>query len=162
MKSIIVAMDQNRGIGAENDLLWLRDLPDDLAHFKKVTTGGTVVMGRKTFDSIKKPLVDRQNIAITRSPDAIASDNVAVASSLEEAYQMAKHDIFIIGGGQIYKQAFDDAERLYVTEVQASFPQASVFFPEIRSSEWQEIYRVSNKADERNKYDFDFVIYERY
>lgn len=162
MKSIIVAMDEGRGIGAENDLLWLRDLPDDLAHFRKITIGNTVIMGRKTFESIKKPLKDRQNIIVTRSPEVVGLvEGVTVASSLEEAYQMAEHDIFVIGGGQIYKQALDDIERLCVTEVKTKFPLATVFFPEIKSSEWKEISRVSNEADERNKYDFDFVVYER-
>lgn len=161
MKSIIVAMDRGRGIGAENDLLWLRDLPDDLAHFRKITTGNTVIMGRKTFESIKKPLKDRQNIIITRYPEAIALEGVVTTSSLQDAYQLAQHNIFIIGGGQIYEQALKDAERLYITEVNARFPQATVFFPKINNSDWKEVSRVSNKADKRNRYDFDFVTYER-
>lgn len=159
MKSIIVAYDQNRGIGAENDLLWQRDLPADLAHFREKTTGATVIMGRKTFQSIGRPLPNRQNIVVSRS-GMPATEGVQVVANLEEAYEAAEHDIFVIGGGSIYAQALADMDRVYASEVKAAFPQATVFFPAL-GAEWHEIERIARKADEKNRYDVDFVVYDR-
>lgn len=159
MKAIVVAMDKNRGIGAGNDLLWQRDLPADLANFKRLTTGGSVIMGRKTFESIGRPLPNRQNVVITRQPDFIA-EGALVVGSLQDAYEIAEHDIFVIGGGEIYTQALDDVDRLYATEVGATFPVATVFFPSL-NERWRETSRTSYPADEQNKYAFDFVIYEK-
>lgn len=159
MKSMVVAMDKNRGIGADNDLLWLRDLPADLAHFKRVTTGGSIIMGRKTFDSIGRPLPERQNIVLSGTPTGVKG--VITAGSLKAAYAIAQFPIFVIGGGTVYEQAIDDMDRLYVTEVQAEFPQATVFFPPIDTAIWKEVTREHHDADERNKYAFNFVVYER-
>ena len=159
MKAIVVAMDRHNGIGAENDLLWLRDLPADLAHFKKLTTGNTVIMGRKTFQSIGRPLADRQNIVVSRTPTGV--EGVMTAGSLEAAYALARYDIFVIGGGQIYEQAMNDMDVLYVTEVDEEFPQATVFFPSIDTGVWKEVSREHHEADEKNKYAFDFVTYKR-
>ena len=158
MKTIVVAYDQHRGIGADNDLLWQRDLPDDLAHFKQVTAGGSLIMGRKTYDSIGRALPGRQNIVVSHQPLEIAG--VTAVGSLDDAYAVATGEIFIIGGGMVYAQALPHADRIYGTEVHANFPQASVFFPEL-GNEWHEVSRESHKADHRNKYDFDFVVYER-
>ena len=160
MKSIIVAMDKNNGIGADNDLLWARDLPADLAHFKKLTVGKSIVMGRKTFESIGRPLPDRQNIIISRK-GALGAPGTLTAASLETAYNLAQFDIFIIGGGQIYQQALSDMDRLYVTEVDASFQNATVHFPVIDPAIWNEVSRDHHDADNKNKYAFDFVVYER-
>lgn len=160
MKAIIVAMDRNRGIGAENDLLWQRDLPADLAHFKRLTTGKSIIMGRKTFESIGRPLPDRQNIIVSRS-GALGVEGTMTAASLPTAYALAQYDVFVIGGGEIYQQAMYDVDRLYVTEVHTVFPEASVFFPKIDLDVWQEMSREHHKADERNKYAFDFVTYIR-
>lgn len=161
MKSIIVAYDRARGIGANNELLWQRDLPADLAHFKELTTGNVVIMGRNTFDSIGKPLPNRQNIVISRKPLDI--EGVTVVHSLEDAYKVAEADkeVFVIGGGQIYTLAFPTVGRIYATEVDASFVQADVFFPTISADEWHEKTRQHYDSDERNKYNFDFVTYER-
>ena len=159
MKSIVVAIDQNNGIGADNDLLWLRDLPDDLAHFRSTTMGGTVVMGRRTFDGIGKPLSGRENIVVTSHPGEV--EGVIYVNSLDEAYEKATNEIFVIGGGRVYADAIDDMDILYVTEVQASFPQASVFFPAIDKSAWREEFREHHDADERNKYAYEFVKYVR-
>lgn len=159
MKAIVVALDKNNGIGADNDLLWQRDLPADLAHFKKITTGGSIIMGRNTFQSIGRPLPDRENIVVTRTPTGI--QGVLSAASLESAYEVARYPIFVIGGGQIYAQSINDMDILYVTEVQAEFPQATVFFPAIDESVWQETSREHHEADEKNKYAFDFVRYEK-
>lgn len=160
MKAIVVAVDKNSGIGAENDLLWQRDLPADLAHFKKLTVGKSVVMGRKTYESIGRPLPDRQNIVVSRS-SPVGVDKVLTAYSLEAAYALAQYDVMVIGGGQIYAQAIDSIDRLYVTEVDAEFPQATIFFPKINCDDWQEVSRDHHEADEKNKYAFDFVVYDR-
>lgn len=160
MKRIIVAYDENRGIGASNDLLWVRDLPADLRHFRDVTTGSTVIMGRKTYESIGKPLPNRYNIIISRAPDKI--DGVTVVSSLDEAYAIAStEDVYVIGGGQIYELAIDRVDEILATEVEATFPQAEIFFPEISKEVWQETSREHHKRDEKNKYPFDWVTYTR-
>lgn len=159
MKSIVVAMDKNNGIGADNDLLWQRDLPADLAHFKRLTTGGSIIMGRKTFESIGRPLPNRENIVVSRTPTGI--DGVLTAASLEAAYALARYPVSVIGGGQIYAQSLDDVDKLYVTYVDAEFPQATVFFPQINCETWQEVSRDHHEADDKNKYAFDFVEYER-
>jgi dihydrofolate reductase len=159
MKAIVVAVDEQMGIGADNDLLWSRDLPADLAHFKKITTGGSVIMGRKTFDSIGRPLPERENIVVTSKP--VAAPGVLSAASLNSAYELARYPVFVIGGGQIYSQAVNDMDRLYVTEVKNTFVQATVFFPTIDTSVWTEVSREHHHADDSNKYDFDFVVYDR-
>lgn len=159
MKAIVVAVDKNNGIGANNDLLWQRDLPADLAHFKKLTTGGSIIMGRKTFESIGRPLPKRENIVVSRSPTGVPG--VLTASSLASAYELARYPVFIIGGGQVYEQAMDDVDVLYVTQVDAVFEQATVFFPQINCEDWEEVERDHHEADENNKYAFDFVRYQR-
>lgn len=159
MKAIVVAVDKNNGIGAGNDLLWQRDLPADLAHFKQLTTGGSVIMGRKTFESIGRPLPNRENIVVSRTPTGV--QGVLTAASLEAAYALARYPIFVIGGGQIYEQALDDMDTLYVTQVDAEFPEATVFFPQINCLGWQEVSRDHHEPDENNKYAFDFVQYRK-
>jgi len=160
MKRIIVAYDKNRGIGASNDLLWVRDLPADLRRFRDVTTGSAVIMGRKTYESIGKPLANRHNIVISRTPDRI--DGVTVVSSLDEAYAAAPtEDIYVIGGGQIYELAISRVDEILATEVEAAFPQAEIFFPELDPTMWHEVSREHHGSDENNKYAFDFVIYAR-
>lgn len=159
MKAIVVAIDKNNGIGAENDLLWQRDLPSDLQQFKKLTVGKSIIMGRKTFESIGRPLPDRQNIVVTSHPTGV--QGVLSAASLEAAYALAQYDVIVIGGGQIYSQAINNVDRLYVTEVDAEFPQATVFFPAVDTSIWKEAAREHHEPDERNKYAYDFVTYDR-
>lgn len=159
MKTIVVAIDKNNGIGADNDLLWQRDLPADLAHFKKLTVGRSIVMGRKTFESIGRPLPDRQNIVVSSTPTGVKG--VITANSLSAAYALAQYDVAVIGGGQIYAAALNDVNTLYVTEVDAEFPNATIFFPEINCQDWQEVDRDHHEADDENKYSFDFVTYQR-
>lgn len=158
MKYIVVAYDRNRGIGANNDLLWQRDLPADLKRFKQLTTGGSIIMGRKTFESIGRALPERQNIVVSHAP--VEADGIETADSLPAAYALARHEIFVIGGGSIFEQALPDTDVVYATEVDASFPQATVFFPPL-GPEWHETDRVRHEADEKNKYAYDFVTYER-
>lgn len=161
MKSIVVAYDKNRGIGAANDLLWQRDLPADLQRFKELTTGNAIIMGRKTFESIGRALPNRQNIVISRG--ALNAVGVTVAHGLDEAYEAVEpgKEAFVIGGGQIYAQALDTVDRVYATEVDAEFPQADIFFPPLEEARWQEAEREYHPADERNKYDFDTAVYIR-
>lgn len=158
MRSIVVAYDRHRGIGADNDLLWGRDLPADLAHFKTLTMGKSIVMGRKTFESIGRALPGRQNIVVSRGEYA-APDDVLVVPTLEAAYDAADSDVAIIGGGQIYEHALKDVDIIYATEVDAEFPQATVFFPEISREIWHETSREKHEPDERNKYAYEFVTY---
>lgn len=160
MKAIVVAYDRNRGIGADNDLLWMRDLPADLKNFKKLTTGKSIIMGRKTFESIgSRPLPDRQNIVLSRTPTGV--EKVITAGSLGAAYAIAQFPIMVIGGASVYKDALADIDTIYATEVDATFPQATVFFPEINLNEWRETSRERHEIDEKNKYPFYFVKYSR-
>lgn len=160
MKTIVVAMDKNRAIGANNDLPWGRDLKDDLVNFKRLTTGQTIIMGRKTFESIgARPLPNRENIVVSRTPTGVKG--VLTALSLPAAYALARNDIYIIGGGQIYEQTIGEVDRLVVTYVDTEFTEADVYFPQINCQVWAEVSRDRHEADERNKYAFDIVAYER-
>ncbi len=161
MKNIVVAYDKNRGIGAHNDLLWQRDLPADLAHFKDLTTGSAIIMGHKTYESIGRPLPNRQNIVLSREPLDIPG--IIVVSNLDDAYAAVDpgKEIFVIGGGQIYALALPTIDRVYATEVDASFAQADVFFPQLATSEWRQVIREHHEHDAKNAYSFDFVTYDR-
>ena len=161
MKAIVVAYGKNREIGADNDMPWSNSLKDDLKHFKQLTSGSTIIVGRKTFASFgNRPLPNRENIVVTRANEEI--EGTIVAHSLDEAYALASSEnIFVIGGGQVYAEAINDMDVLYITEVNASFNNATVFFPQKDKSLWLEVSREHHAADERNKYDFDFVKYER-
>ena len=161
MITIIAAIANNNAIGKDNDLIW--HLPADLKRFKKVTSGHHILMGRNTFESIGKPLPNRTSVIITRNNDYFV-DGCLVANSIEEAIELSKEDntVFIIGGAQIYKQAMERGlvDKLDITYVHHDF-EADAFFPEIDLTEWREISREDFKADEKNKYDYSFVSYER-
>ena len=160
MKTIVVAMDKSGAIGARNDLPWGRALKGDLAHFKKVTTGGSLIMGRKTFESIgSRPLPNRENIVVTSRPTAVKG--VLSALSIEAAYALARYPVFIIGGGQIFEATLDDADQMFVTYVDAEFADADIFFPSIDPEVWQETSRQHHPADDDNAYSFDIVTYIR-
>ena len=158
MKTIIVAYDRNHGIGFDNDMPWKRDLKADLQRFKEITTGNAIIMGRKTFESLPGVLPNRLNIVITRQQLTI--EGVTVVGSLEEAYEAASAypETFVVGGEQIYWQAIEGVDRILVTEVDAKF-QAHQFFPELDMTIWQEAGREHHKADDQNKYNYDFVTY---
>ena len=158
MRSIVVAYDQRRGIGASNDLLWKRDLPADLRHFKDLTMGGSLIMGRNTYDSIGKALPGRENIVVTHR--AIDVVDVVAVDGLAAAYAAAHGNQFVIGGEQIFRQSLPDIDVVYATEVHQEFPQAEIFFPEL-GEDWREVAREAHLADERNKYDYDFVTYAK-
>jgi dihydrofolate reductase len=158
MISMIVAMAENRAIGKDNDLPW--HLPADLKHFKALTMGKPMIMGRKTFDSIGRPLPGRRTIVVTRNMQWY-TEGVDAADSLEGAIQMAEmaEEIMIVGGAQIYAQAMVHADRLYVTEVALKI-DGDAYFPQIDASEWSETARQSFPAED-GKPAYAFVTYER-
>ena len=160
MISLIVAASINNAIGKENQLLW--HLPNDLKFFKNTTWGGVVIMGRKTFESVNKPLPGRTNIVITKQPDWNA-ENVEVANSLDDALEKATalnfKEIFIIGGGEIYKQSIAIANRIYLTKVHTEI-DGDAFFPDL-NNDWKMISNRDFKSDEKNKFDHSFQIWER-
>ena len=160
--AIITAYGRDRAIGQDGDLPWGRSLPADLANFKRLTSGGCVIMGRKTFESIgRRPLPNRENIVISSTPTGVPK--VLTALNLPSALALARYDTFIIGGAQVYADALQhpDVTALYATEVDADFPQADTFFPPLDIDQWQEISRQHHPADEHNAYTFDFVEYRR-
>ena len=154
---VIVAIDSAGGIGINNTLPWR--LPEDLAHFKRTTSGHPIIMGRKTFDSIGRPLPNRRNIVVTRN-HAWSHPGVESVSSLEQAAQLvAGSDAYIIGGAQIYQQALPLAQRLIVTEIARRF-DCDAFFPAIDGQQWQAVARESHHDASQNL-DYAFVTYER-
>lgn len=167
-KCIIVAIADNNAIGKDNALLW--HISEDLKFFKRTTTGCPVIMGRKTFESIGRPLPKRTNIVISRG--FTAPEGVIVVSSLAEAYEAASQSnsepveespsrLFIIGGGQIYSQAIAEADRLIVTHVHTVIEDADTFFPAIDPSIWKVEERSEMLHDDESGFDFEFVIYKR-
>ena len=159
--TVIVAAGENNAIGKDNDLIW--HLSDDLKRFKRLTNGHHIIMGRKTFESFPKPLPNRIHVIITRQKDYKAPEGVIVVNSLADALDAARKDNnpFIIGGGEIYKQAIPLADKLEITRVHATFDDADTFFPEINSSVWSEIDRVTHDADEKHNHAFSFITYLR-
>lgn len=161
-KAIVVAYDKNRAIGRNGDLPWGRSLPADLAHFKKLTKGGNVIMGRKTFESIgSRPLPERENIVISSRPTGVKK--VLTAMNLRSALALSRYPTFIIGGSQVYKDALDTPEidTIYATEIDVEFPDADTFFPKLDMTVWEEVSRTHHPTDDDNAYAFDFVTYKR-
>lgn len=159
MITIIAAIANNNALGKNNQLIW--HLPADLIRFKKTTLNHYVIMGRKTFESLKKPLPNRTTIIVTRNKNYKA-DGCIVTHSLKEALTVSKNEenVFILGGAKIYEQAIKFADVLDITLVHHNF-EADAFFPEIDKSIWKESARQDLKADEKNKYDYSFVTYIR-
>ena len=160
MINLIVAKASNNVIGAKNDLIW--HLPNDLKHFKNLTSGHPIIMGRKTFESLGRPLPNRTNIVVTRDKDWQA-ENIEKEFSLEKAIESAKKindDIYIIGGGNIYKQAMEFADVLYITEVHHEF-EGDTYFPEIDEEIWEEVARENFMKDEKHPYAYSYVTYKR-
>ena len=163
--AVIVAAAENGVIGRNNALPW--HLPEDLRYFKRVTMGKPIVMGRKTFESIGRPLPGRSNIVITRNPD-FRPPGVKVVASLEEALSLATEialidgaaELVVIGGAEIYREAIPRAERLYLTEVHARV-EGDARLPTIDWGQWREVGRERHAASGANPYDYSFVVYER-
>ncbi|MFZ4931300.1 dihydrofolate reductase [Chryseobacterium sp. Mn2064] len=160
MTTIVVAMGEKNEIGFENQLLW--HLPKDLKHFKDITSGHPVIMGRKTYESIGKALPNRTNIVVSRKKDWF-EEGILIVGSLKEAVKFAKkidEEIFIIGGGNIYEQTMDIVDKLEVTLVKADL-QADTFFPKIDEKIWEKTNEICHEKDEKNGYDFCFQTFER-
>ncbi len=168
--SAIVATDRNRVIGKDNEIPWY--LPGDMAYFKQTTMYHHVIMGRKTFDSIGRPLPKRTNIVLSNNPYFVAND-IIVAQTIEEALELAaeveEDEAFIIGGGAIYEASLEYWDRIYLTEVDLEVPDTDasgnkvqlVYFPEIKPKEWRLVSKKANPADEKNPYPYIFKILEK-
>ncbi|MDP4601244.1 MAG: dihydrofolate reductase [Polaribacter sp.] len=161
MITLIAAIGKNNALGKNNDLIW--HLPADLKRFRQLTTGHHMIMGRKTYESIGKPLPNRTTIIVSRNPEYF-QEGCLTASSLENAIQIAKNEevICIVGGEQIYRKALENnlVDALDITLVHDEF-DADVFFPEIDLKIWEEISRENFKADEKNKFDYSFIQYQK-
>lgn len=160
--SIMVARSDNNVIGKDNDLVW--HMPADLKYFKETTSGHYVVMGRKTYESVDKPLPGRLNIIVTRQSDYYREACIVV-HSLEEALALGREngqqELFILGGAEIYRLGLEVADRIYLTEIHGEF-EGDTFFPEIDQAIWKEVKRDDHEADEKNPHPYSFVILERH
>jgi len=170
--SIISAIGKNNEIGRNNALLW--DLPADMKHFREITSGHTVIMGQKTFESLGvspsgelgRPLPKRRNIVLTKDEN-FKREGIEIVYSVDELIDLLEKtekedsECFVIGGGQIYKLFIDKADKLYITHVEVEFPDADTFFPQIDMTKWQKISEDKHESDEKNKYPYSFVEYKR-
>ncbi|WP_099362819.1 dihydrofolate reductase [Fredinandcohnia onubensis] len=160
MISLLVAMDRNQLIGKDNDLPWR--LPADLAYFKRVTMGHPIIMGRKTFDSIGRPLPGRENIIVTRDT-SYEAEGCKVIHSIEEIVSMNQQtdqELFVIGGAEIFKEILPHSDRLYITEINEEF-KGDTYFPTFDKSKWKVISEEQGIKDEKNPYDYTFLVYEK-
>ncbi|MGB3780719.1 MAG: dihydrofolate reductase [Tunicatimonas sp.] len=161
IKSIMVARSDNRVIGRDNDLVW--HMPADLKYFKETTTGHFVVMGRKTYESVNKPLPGRLNIIVTRQPDYYR-EGCIVVHDVEEAFQLGEkngqEELFVLGGAQIYELTLPQVDRIYLTEIKAEF-EGDTYFPEIDYTQWKEVKREEHIPNEKNPHPYAFVVFER-
>ncbi|TAF45328.1 MAG: dihydrofolate reductase [Sphingobacteriales bacterium] len=157
--TIIVATDQHNGIGANNQLMWY--LPADLKFFKQTTTGHTIIMGRKTYDSIGKPLPNRQNMVVSRQKN-LKIAGVQVFNAMADALTACKNEeeVFIIGGAEMYKLALPFANKIYLTKVNGIF-NADVYFPEIVAQVWKETSQIFYPKDDKNAFDFTLITLDR-
>ncbi len=157
--TLIVAASTNNAIGKDNKMLW--HLPEDFKYFKRNTIEHSIIMGRKTFDSIGRALPERRNIVLTRNQDWQAEE-VDVANSLDEvlSYCRDEREVFIIGGANLYKQTLPLAHKILLTRVQAELP-GDAFFPEFATSEWKLTSQEAHAKDEKHAYDYTFEVWER-
>lgn len=160
MISIIVAISENYAIGFENKLIYW--LPNDLKRFKALTTGNTIIMGRRTFESLPKgALPNRRNIVLSRNGKAEDFPNADLYPSLEEALATCEGEVFIIGGSSVYKEAMHIADRLCLTYIYDTPEKADTFFPEINKDEWKEVMREEHDIDEKHNQRYAFINLER-
>lgn len=162
MISIIVAISENNAIGKQGGLLC--HLPEDLKHFKMITTGHPVLMGERTYLSLPvRPLPNRRNIVLTDNPD-FQAEGVEIVHSIPEAQALTQgnEEFFVIGGGMVYRQFFPLADKLYITLIHNAWVDADTFFPEIKASEWKKISEENHLADDKNPYDYTFTEYLRF
>ncbi|MEN9326433.1 MAG: Dihydrofolate reductase [Bacteroidota bacterium] len=155
MLTLIAATSTNNALGKDNQLVW--HLPDDFKRFKALTSEHYIIMGRKTFESFPKPLPNRTHVIITRQSDYIAPEGCIVVSSLEEAIKVCpkNEEVFIIGGGEIYKQSIDIADKVELTRVH-TIVEADTFFPEINPEKWVLAFEEVHLKDEKHAFDFTF------
>ncbi len=178
MISLIVAVAENNAIGRNNELLW--HIAEDLKYFKATTTGHPVIMGRKTYESIGRPLPGRRNIVVTKGVKLSNGATVCnipmpeiknpqttsfeISNSLDEVVKMAKEseqEFFVMGGGMIYNSTFPFADRLYITKIYAAAEDADTFFPSVDEQQWSIVKSSERITDPENGIDFQFVVYER-
>lgn len=160
-RNMIVAYDNERAIGSSGDIPWFGSMKEDMRHFRRLTMDTTVIMGRKTLESIGMALPRRRNIVLTRG-GRIDLPGVDVAESLDEAYGMARDDeTFILGGGQIYEQALEGVGRIYATHVDTTMSNPDTWFPDLDPQEWRVAERTNHDSDEDNIYPYSFVTYQR-
>lgn len=158
--SIIVAMARDRAIGRDNDLLWR--LPKDLKRFRALTTGHTILMGRKTWESLPNgALPDRRNVVVSRHLSVLPGAEVYASIEAALAAVAADEEIFVIGGGQLYRDMLPMVSRIYLTEVEAEYPDADTYFPELVREEWEIVCSECVPSDERNPLESKFSILER-
>lgn len=161
--SAIVAMSENNAIGKDNDLPWR--LPEDLKFFKRTTIGKPVLMGRKTFESLGKPLVNRLNIVISSNKSLDLPDGVLLYDSIEKGIERLKQEdtdeAFVIGGAKIYEQTIDELDRIYITRVHTEINDADAYFPHVDHSHWKLAWKEDHEADEKHAYSFTFQKWER-
>ncbi|MEH6763715.1 MAG: dihydrofolate reductase [Aequorivita antarctica] len=160
MITMIAAAGENNELGKDNGLLW--HLPDDFKRFKQLTTGHHIIMGRKTFESFPRPLPNRTHLIITRNKD-YKKEGAVVVHSMEEALKISEKDDqpFIIGGGEIYKMGLPFADKIELSRVHGTFPDADTFFPSFSEKEWQLVSEVEHEKDERHKFSFSYQTWVR-
>lgn len=162
MNRLIVAYDKDGAIGKSGDIPWMGALPADMRHFRELTQGGSVIMGRKTFESLPdahRPLPNRQNIVVSLSQKAI--QGITTSPNLADALQQAQHEPFIIGGGQLYRAALPFVERIDATEIDTRIDGADTYFPAINPDEWEMVERNEHSADAQNRFNYAFATYLR-
>lgn len=161
MLSIIVAKSENNVIGRDNRLIW--DMPEDLKRFKAITTGHTIIMGRKTFESIGKVLNNRKHVVLTRDYDFyVDNENVDIVHGLEDIQKYIEdtEEHFLIGGALMYNQLFKKINKMYVTNIKETF-DGDAYFPVIKEEEWEVFEKIEHSKDEKNPHDYEFVTYSR-
>lgn len=160
--SLVVAAANNNAIGKDNKLLW--HLPNDMKYFKNVTWGMPVVMGRKTFEALGKPLAGRKNIILTKQ-DGWKTEGAATVKNFEDAIFLVKEmdvkEMMVIGGGEIYRSVLDRSNRIHITRVDASFEDADTFFPAIDPALWRLVSQKNYEADAKHKYNYSFQVWEK-
>jgi dihydrofolate reductase len=157
--SIIVAMDDNQLIGKDNALPW--HLPADLGYFKKTTTGKTVLMGRKTYESIGRPLPNRRNVIVSRNTD-FQAPGCEVVASIDQALELAKDDdeVMVMGGASFYEQMLPNVDRLYITQIEGEY-EGDAHFPSFNREDFVENFRQTHRPDEKNQHTYHFTILDR-
>lgn len=161
MLSIIVAVAKNNVIGKNNQLIW--HIPEDLKRFKKLTTGKTIIMGRKTFESLGRVLPNRKHIVLTHSKDFIVEDEaVQIVNDITELgeYITSKDENFVIGGGLIYNQLLPYTNKIYITKINKDF-EGDTYFPKIDETKWKIIEKIKGLKNEDNPYDYEYITYEK-